>query len=123
MLTDTKGIFGFQQVVPVIKKSVLDQEGPEFQQTLNDVSKLLTTDAIVAMNKAVQIDQKDPARWPRRSCRRTTCSERPASHDTGRLVPPGRAGLCPVSSSGGSGGSGGSGPAPARPTRGAGRRE
>jgi osmoprotectant transport system substrate-binding protein len=60
VLTDTKGIFGFQQVVPVIKKSVLAQEGPEFQQTLNDVSKLLTTDAIVAMNKAVQIDQKDP---------------------------------------------------------------
>jgi osmoprotectant transport system substrate-binding protein len=60
VLTDTKGIFGFQQVVPVVKKSVLAQEGPEFTQTLNDVSKLLTTDAIIAMNKAVAIDQKDP---------------------------------------------------------------
>jgi osmoprotectant transport system substrate-binding protein len=60
VLTDTKGIFGFQQVVPVVKKSVLAKEGPAFEQTLNAVSKLLTTDAIVAMNKAVQIDQQDP---------------------------------------------------------------
>jgi osmoprotectant transport system substrate-binding protein len=60
VLTDTKGIFGFQQVVPVVKKSVLAKEGPAFQQTLNAVSKLLTTDAVVAMNKAVQIDQQDP---------------------------------------------------------------
>jgi osmoprotectant transport system substrate-binding protein len=60
VLADTKGIFGFQQVVPVVKKSVLAKEGPAFEQTLNAVSKLLTTDAIVAMNKAVQIDQQDP---------------------------------------------------------------
>lgn len=61
VLTDTKGIFGFQQVVPVVKKSVLDAEGPAFAQTLNKVSALLTTQAIVTMNKAVQIDQKNPA--------------------------------------------------------------
>jgi osmoprotectant transport system substrate-binding protein len=60
VLTDTKGIFGFQQVVPVVKKSVLSKEGPAFEQTLNAVSKLLTTDAIIAMNKAVAIDQQDP---------------------------------------------------------------
>ncbi len=61
VLTDTKGIFGFQQVVPVVKKSVLAKEGPAFRATLNAVSKLLTTDAIIAMNKAVAIDQHDPA--------------------------------------------------------------
>lgn len=61
VLTDTKGIFGFQQVVPVVKKSLLDAEGPAFANTLNKVSALLTTDAIVTMNKAVQIDQKNPA--------------------------------------------------------------
>jgi len=61
VLTDTKGIFGFQQVVPVVKKSVLSEQGPAFERTLNAVSQLLTTDAIVAMNKAVQIDQQDPA--------------------------------------------------------------
>ena len=60
MLPDTKGIFGFQQVVPVIKKAKLAAEGPAFASTLNKVSALLTTSAIVALNKAVQIDQKDP---------------------------------------------------------------
>ena len=60
VLTDTKGIFGYQQVVPVVKKSVLAKEGPAFKQTLNAVSKLLTTQAVIAMNKAVAIDQKDP---------------------------------------------------------------
>jgi osmoprotectant transport system substrate-binding protein len=61
VLTDTKGIFGYQQVVPVVSKKVLDKEGPAFSKTLNAVSAKLTTDAIVAMNKAVQIDQKKPA--------------------------------------------------------------
>jgi osmoprotectant transport system substrate-binding protein len=61
VLSDTKGIFGYQQVVPVVSKKVLAQQGPAFQATLNAVSALLTTDAIVAMNKAVQLDHKDPA--------------------------------------------------------------
>lgn len=60
VLTDTKGIFGYQQVVPVISQQILDAEGPAFADTLNAVSALLTNKAIVAMNKAVQIDQKDP---------------------------------------------------------------
>lgn len=62
VLKDTKGIFGYQQVVPVVKKSLLQSEGPAFTQILNAVSASLTTDAIVAMNKAVQIDQQDPAK-------------------------------------------------------------
>jgi osmoprotectant transport system substrate-binding protein len=60
VLPDTKGIFGYQQVVPVVSQKVLAAEGPAFEQTLNAVSKLLTTDAIIAMNKAVQVDQQDP---------------------------------------------------------------
>ena len=62
VLKDTKGIFGYQQVVPVVKKSLIQSEGPAFSQILNAVSASLTTDAIVAMNKAVQIDQQDPAK-------------------------------------------------------------
>ncbi|MGI8678819.1 MAG: glycine betaine ABC transporter substrate-binding protein [Jatrophihabitans sp.] len=61
VLTDTKGIFGYQQVVPVVSKSLIAKEGPAFAQTLNAVTSLLTTDVIVALNKAVQIDQKNPA--------------------------------------------------------------
>ncbi len=60
VLTDTKGIFGFQQVVPVVKASALKAEGPAFSQILNAVSAKLTLPAIQAMNKAVQIDQQDP---------------------------------------------------------------
>jgi len=61
VLTDTKGIFGYQNVAPVVRQSLLKQEGPAFASTLNAVSKLLTLKAIIAMNKSVQIDQKDPA--------------------------------------------------------------
>lgn len=61
VLTDDKGIFGFQQVVPIINTKKLQQMGPAFAQTLNAVSALLTTDAIIALNKAVQIQKQDPA--------------------------------------------------------------
>ena len=61
VLTDTKGIFGYQQVVPVIRTSTLQKMGPAFKQILNKVDSLLTLKAIIAMNKSVQIDQQDPA--------------------------------------------------------------
>ncbi|WP_375489488.1 glycine betaine ABC transporter substrate-binding protein [uncultured Jatrophihabitans sp.] len=62
VLTDTKAIFGFQQVVPIIKTSKLKQMGPAFSQTLKQVNDLLTTQAIIALNKAVQVDKQDPAK-------------------------------------------------------------
>ena len=61
VLTDTKGIFGFQNVVPVVNQKKLAQMGPAFTAICNKVSSLLTTSAIIALNKAVQIDQKEPA--------------------------------------------------------------
>jgi osmoprotectant transport system substrate-binding protein len=61
VLTDTLGIFGFQQVVPVVSKKVLSAEGPAFSATLNAVSRVLTTDAVVKMNQAVQIQKQAPA--------------------------------------------------------------
>ena len=61
VLPDTKGIFGYQQVAPVVKQSVLTQQGPEFAQTLNAVSALLTTKAIISMNQQVQINQQKPS--------------------------------------------------------------
>jgi osmoprotectant transport system substrate-binding protein len=62
VLDDDKAIFGFQQVVPIIKTSKLKQMGPAFSQTLNKVDSLLTTPAIIALNKAVQIQKQDPAK-------------------------------------------------------------
>jgi osmoprotectant transport system substrate-binding protein len=61
VLKDTKGIFGFQNVTPVVKKKVLDAEGPEFADTLNAVSAKLTNQAMQSMNAAVDIDKKKPA--------------------------------------------------------------
>ena len=61
MLTDTKGIFGYQQVAPVVSAKVLAAEGPAFTQTLNAVSAKLTGPAIIAMNAAVALDKQDPA--------------------------------------------------------------
>jgi osmoprotectant transport system substrate-binding protein len=58
VLADPKHVFGFQNVAPVVKKSVLAAEGPAFEQTLNKVSSLLTIIAIQQMNSAVSIDKQ-----------------------------------------------------------------
>jgi osmoprotectant transport system substrate-binding protein len=61
ILTDPKKVFGFQNVAPVVKQSVLSAEGPAFAQTINAVSALLTIPAIQKMNAAVELDQQSPA--------------------------------------------------------------
>lgn len=49
-----------QNVAPIVKKSLLDEEGPEFAATINKVSALLTIPAIQQMNKAVTIENQPP---------------------------------------------------------------
>jgi osmoprotectant transport system substrate-binding protein len=61
VLTDPKHEFGFQNVAPVVKQSVVSAEGPAFAQTLNAVDALLTTKAIIAMNAAVALNKQTPA--------------------------------------------------------------
>ncbi len=61
VLTDPKHVFGFQNVAPVVKQSVLTAEGPAFAETINKVSALLTIPAIQQMNSAVSIDKQSPA--------------------------------------------------------------
>jgi osmoprotectant transport system substrate-binding protein len=58
ILADPKHVFGFQNVAPVVKQSVLAAEGPAFAETLNKVSSLLTIKAIQQMNAAVSIDKQ-----------------------------------------------------------------
>jgi osmoprotectant transport system substrate-binding protein len=58
LLSDPKHVFGFQNVAPIVKKTVLSAEGPAFSQTLNKVSSLLTLKAIQQMNAAVSIDKQ-----------------------------------------------------------------
>jgi osmoprotectant transport system substrate-binding protein len=61
VLSDPKNIFGFQNVAPIVKRSVLNAEGPAFAQTLDAVSALLTIPAIQKMNAAVALDKQSPA--------------------------------------------------------------
>jgi len=58
LLADPKHVFGYQNVAPIVRNSVLSAEGPEFAATLNHVSSLLTIPAIQQMNKAVSIDKQ-----------------------------------------------------------------
>ena len=53
LLTDPKGVFGFQNVAPVVSQKVLAAEGPAFASTLNAVSALLTLPAVQKLNAAV----------------------------------------------------------------------
>jgi len=61
VLTDPKHITGFQNVAPIVKASVASAAGSDFAKTVNAVSAKLTLPAILAMNKAVIVDKKDPA--------------------------------------------------------------
>jgi osmoprotectant transport system substrate-binding protein len=58
VLADPKHVFGFQNVAPVVRTTVLTAEGPAFAETLNKVSALLTIKAIQQMNAAVSIDKQ-----------------------------------------------------------------
>jgi osmoprotectant transport system substrate-binding protein len=61
ILSDPKGIFGFQNITPVINKKKLGAMGPEFQTTVNAVTSKLTNEALQKMNGAVDLDKQKPA--------------------------------------------------------------
>jgi len=60
VLKDTKHIFGFQNVAPVVTKQLAGDGGAAFAAAVNAVSAKLTLPAMRAMNKAVGIDKKTP---------------------------------------------------------------
>jgi osmoprotectant transport system substrate-binding protein len=61
VLKDPKHVTGFQNVVPVVKTSVVKAAGPTFAKTVNAVSAKLTQNAMVAMNKAFYVDKQSAA--------------------------------------------------------------
>jgi osmoprotectant transport system substrate-binding protein len=61
VLTDTKHIFGFQNVAPVVSNTVVAAGGAGFSKVVNAVSAKLTVGSMRAMNKAVAIDKQSPA--------------------------------------------------------------
>jgi osmoprotectant transport system substrate-binding protein len=60
VLSDPKGVFGFQNIVPVVRRPVLQREGPAFEETLNAVTATLTNEALQKMNAAVDIRHEKP---------------------------------------------------------------
>jgi osmoprotectant transport system substrate-binding protein len=61
VLTDTKHLFGFQNVAPVVSSKVATAGGSGFVNAVNAVSAKLSVAAMRAMNKAVAIDKQTPA--------------------------------------------------------------
>jgi osmoprotectant transport system substrate-binding protein len=60
-LEDDKHIFGFQNVAPVVKSSLLKgANGTLLENTLNAVSAKLTLKAMQAMNKAYYVNKATP---------------------------------------------------------------
>ena len=61
-LRDTKNMFGFQHVAPVVDRKLVQQYGAKFRNTINRVTRLLTVKAMRAMNKAVIVDQRSASK-------------------------------------------------------------
>jgi osmoprotectant transport system substrate-binding protein len=61
VLKDTKHIFGFQNVAPVVTQQLAQEGGASFAKIVNAVSAKLTLKAMQSMNKAVAIDKQTPA--------------------------------------------------------------
>jgi osmoprotectant transport system substrate-binding protein len=57
-LEDPENMFGFQHVAPVIDQGLVDEYGDTLTSTLDEVSGLLTTEAMQEMIKAVAIDKQ-----------------------------------------------------------------
>lgn len=58
VLKDPKHVTGFQNVAPIVKTTLVHAYGAKFVNAVNAVSKVLTLPAIVAMNKAVEVDKQ-----------------------------------------------------------------
>ena len=62
VLEDPKGVFGYQHVAMVIDQDKLKAlGGQQFLDVIDEVSALLTNDAMISMNKAVAIDKQKEA--------------------------------------------------------------
>jgi osmoprotectant transport system substrate-binding protein len=60
VLQDPERLFGYQHVALVIDKDKLDRLGGErFMRVINTVNRRLTTDQMIAMNRAVELDDVD----------------------------------------------------------------
>jgi len=61
-LSDSKNMFGFQHVAPIVDSDLVQENGARFTSTINKVSSLLTVKAMQAMNRAVGVNKKPAAK-------------------------------------------------------------
>ncbi len=61
VLADPKGVFGYQNIAPVVSRDAIRLQGPELAKTLNAVTAKLTNSALRSMNGAVDLRGEDPA--------------------------------------------------------------
>ena len=66
VLEDPLNIFGFQNVVPLLRDDVMSKVGSEVPEALNKVNSLLTLEAIQTMNEAAAVNRLDAAQVARR---------------------------------------------------------
>ena len=64
-LDDPQHVFGYQYVAPVVKQATVRALGPQFAQTCNWVSSLLSVDAVRSMNEQVQLGGANEAQVAR----------------------------------------------------------
>jgi osmoprotectant transport system substrate-binding protein len=69
VLADPKGIFGYQNIVPVVSRGALRAHGPRLAQSLDAVTARLTNAALQEMNGAVDLRGEEPADVARRFLR------------------------------------------------------
>lgn len=60
VLTDDKGLQTVDNIVPVVNKSKADK--PDIRAALDGVSKALTTEELIGLNKQIDVDRANPER-------------------------------------------------------------
>ena len=60
LLADDKGLQPAENVVPVVRASVLERHGDTLRQAVDGVSRVLTTDQLVNLNRQVDVDGESP---------------------------------------------------------------
>ena len=71
VLADPKGIFGYQNIAPVVNEETIRLHGPGLARTLDAVTAKLTNAALRSMSGAVDLRGEDPADVARRFLRDT----------------------------------------------------
>lgn len=61
ILEDDKAVFGFQNVAPVLSRSLVEKHGPRLTRPLDEIDTLLTDSAMQALNEAAAIMRLSPA--------------------------------------------------------------